>query len=173
MIRFATAADTPIVARLIRALAADEGQGHTVIFDETQLREHLFGDRRYAEVLLAEDGGQVVGFILFSHTFSTYLGRPGILVDDWYVQPEFRGSGYARALIQEVARLAVERGCDRAEWTVDDWNLPINKLYRRLGATPVEEPTYILTGEALHRVAQGSSGVAALPDRSADEAHPH
>jgi GNAT superfamily N-acetyltransferase len=173
MIRFATAADTPILARLIRALAEHEAQGHTAIFDETQLREHLFGDRRYAEVLLAEDGGQVIGFVLFSHTFSTYLGRPGILVDDLYVQPEFRRGGFARALIQELARLAVERGCDRAEWTVDDWNLPVNKLYRRLGATPVEEPTYILTGEALHQLARGGSGVAALPDRSADEAHPH
>jgi GNAT superfamily N-acetyltransferase len=154
MIRFATAADTSTIVRLIRALAEYERLTHEVVLDEDQLREHLFGPRPYAEVLLVEDAGQVVGFALFFHNYSTFLGKPGIYLEDLFVLPEQRGKGHGKALLIALARLAVERGCGRMEWSVLNWNQPSIDFYRALGAVPMKEWTvYRLTGEALKAAA--------------------
>src|SRR6516164_5704824 len=116
MIRAATPDDTATIARLIRALADYERLADRVVFDEARLRQHLFGPRPYAEVLLAEDAGRVVGFALFFHSYSTFLGQPGIYLEDLFVEPEQRGRGHGKALLVALARLAVERGCGRVEW---------------------------------------------------------
>ena len=127
-----------------------------VTLDEGELRTHLFGERRYAEVLLAEDdaGTSVVGFALFFHNYSTFLGKPGMYLEDLFVRPEHRGGGHGKALLSHLARLAVERGCGRLEWSVLDWNEPSIAFYRSLGATPMDEWTvYRLTGDALSALA--------------------
>jgi GNAT superfamily N-acetyltransferase len=155
MIRQATADDTPTIARLIRALAEYEHLSHEVILDERQMREHLFGARRYAEVLLAEEAGAVVGFALFFHNYSTFLGRPGIYLEDLFVEPAHRGKGHGKALLAALAKLAVERGCGRLEWAVLNWNEPALRFYRGLGAAPMDEWTvYRLTGDSLTTVAE-------------------
>jgi len=150
MIRAATPADMPVIAKLIRDLAEYERLAHAVDFDEDELREHLFGPRPYAEVLLAEDGGSVVGFALFFHDYSTFRGKPGIFLEDLFVEPAHRGKGHGKALLAAIAKLAVERGCARVEWYVLNWNAPSIDFYKSLGAVPMEEWTvYRLTGEAL------------------------
>ena len=157
MIRAATADDTPAIADLIRALAEYERLTHEVKLDETELRAHLFGDRRYAEVILAEDSGEVAGFAIFFHNFSTFLGKPGIYLEDLFVRPEHRGRGHGRAMLAHLALLAVERGCGRLEWSVLDWNEPSIQFYRSLGAQPMDEwTTFRLAGDALR--ALGASG---------------
>ena len=158
MIRPATPEDTPIIARLIRALAEYERLSDRVTFDEAQLRDHLFGARRYAEVLLAEDAGQVVGFALFFHNYSTFVGKPGIYLEDLFVQPEQRGKGHGKALLAALAQLAVERGCGRLEWAVLNWNQPAIEFYRALGAVPMNEWTvYRLFGDSLTALAQAAA----------------
>jgi GNAT superfamily N-acetyltransferase len=155
MIRSATAADVPIIARLIRDLAAYERLSDQVALDEARLREHLFGARPYAEVLLAEAAGAVIGFALFFHNYSTFLARPGIYLEDLFVEPSHRGQGHGKALLCAVARLAVERSCGRLEWSVLNWNTPSIEFYRALGAVPQDEWTvYRLSGEALGQAAQ-------------------
>ncbi|HJT33647.1 MAG TPA: GNAT family N-acetyltransferase [Pirellulales bacterium] len=150
IIRAATAADAPAICGLIRALAEYERLTHEVLFDEAQVTEHLFGARPFAEVLLAEENGQVAGFALFFHNFSTFVGRPGIYLEDLFVLSEHRGRGYGKALFQTVARVAVERGCGRMEWTALNWNEPAIEFYRSFGAVPMSEwTTYRLTGEKL------------------------
>lgn len=154
MIRPAVPADVPAICRLIRGLAEYEKLAHEVVLDEAQLREHLFGPRPYAEVLLAEEGSTVVGFALFFHNYSTFLGKPGIYLEDLFVLPETRGQGHGKALLQALARLAVERGCGRLEWSVLDWNEPAIRFYQALGAVPMQEWTvFRLTGEKLQRLA--------------------
>jgi len=154
MIRTATADDTPTIAALIRALADYEKLAHEVVLDEARLREHLFGPRPAAEVLLAEEAGQVVGFALFFTNYSTFLGRPGIYLEDLFVKPEQRGAGHGKALLVALAQLAVARGCGRLEWSVLNWNQPAIDFYRSLGAVPMNEWTvYRLTGEALRQAA--------------------
>lgn len=154
MIRNATPDDLPLIARLIRDLAEYERLADKVVLDEARLREHLFGPRPYAEVLLAEDGGEVVGFALFFHNYSTFLGRPGLYLEDLFVKPEHRGRGHGKALLTALAALATERGCGRLEWAVLDWNEPSIGFYRSLGAEPMDEWTvYRLTGDALGRLA--------------------
>lgn len=154
MIRAATPADLPTVARLIRALAEYEKLADSVVFDEAKLGDHLFGPRPYAEVLLAEAGGAVVGFALFFHNYSTFLGRPGIYLEDLFVEPAHRGAGHGKALLRALARLAVERGCGRLEWSVLDWNEPSIQFYRSLGAEPVDGWTvYRMTGDAITALA--------------------
>jgi GNAT superfamily N-acetyltransferase len=151
VIRPATPDDVPTIARLIRDLAEYERLSHAVDFDERQLRDHLFGPRTYAEVLLAEDAESVVGFALFFHNYSTFRGQPGIYLEDLFVQPEHRGKGYGKALLRAMARLAVERGCARVEWSVLNWNEPSIRFYESLGAKPQDEWTvYRLDGDALN-----------------------
>ena len=162
MIRPATIDDTTTIIALIRALAEYERLAHTVVLDEAQLREHLFGPRPYAEVLLAEDEGQVVGFALFFHNYSTFLGRPGIYLEDLFVKPEYRGRGHGKALITAVARLAIERGCGRLEWSVLNWNEPSIAFYRSLGAEPLEDWTiFRLTGDALAKLGANADAAEA------------
>jgi GNAT superfamily N-acetyltransferase len=156
-VREAEEADVPLVAGLIRELAEYERMAHEVTMTEERLRASLFGARRHAEVLIAEDGdGAPIGFALFFHTFSTWLGRPGIYLEDLFVRPDHRGGGAGRALLARLAAIAVERGCGRLEWAVLDWNEPAIGFYRRLGARPVEGWTvYRLAGEELARLAGG------------------
>jgi GNAT superfamily N-acetyltransferase len=154
MIRPATAADVPALIQLIRALSDYEKLTHQVVVDEARLREHLFGSRPYAEVLLAEDEGEVVGYALFFHSYSTFLGRPSLYLEDLFVLPERRGQGHGKALLARLARIALERGCGRFEWMVLDWNTPAIQFYEALGAALVPEWKLCrMTGEALERFA--------------------
>lgn len=154
MIRTAIPADVPAVARLIRGLAEYEKLAHVVTLDEDRLRQHLFGPRPFAEVLLAEDDGRAVGFALFFHNYSSFLGEPGIYLEDLFVEPGYRGRGHGKALLVALARLAVERGCARLDWVVLDWNAPAIQFYRSLGAEPLDEWTgYRLVGNALAKLA--------------------
>ena len=153
MIRFAIPQDVPSIAELIRALAEYERLSHEVVLCEADLREHLFGARPYAEVLLAEEAGQVVGFALFFHNYSTFLARPGLYLEDLFVRPASRGRGHGKELLQRLAQLALERGCGRMEWSVLDWNTPAIDFYRALGAVPMSDWTmFRLTGESLRRL---------------------
>ncbi len=155
MIRTATIDDVPTVARLIRALAGYEKLEHTLTLDEAQLREHLFGAKPAAEVLLAEDAGRVVGFALFFPTFSTFVGKPGIWLEDLFVEPEFRGRGHGKELFLAVAKLAVERDCGRLEWSVLTWNAPSIAFYESMDAKALDDwRIYRLTGEALTKTAE-------------------
>jgi GNAT superfamily N-acetyltransferase len=150
LIRPGEAADVPVIADLIRGLAQFEKLEHEVTMTEDRLAANLFGEHRYAETLIAEEDGAPVGFVLFFHNFSTFLAQPGIYLEDLFVVPELRGHGIGRALLKELARLAVERGCGRLEWSVLDWNREAIAFYERLGAKPNSEWTvYRLAGEAL------------------------
>ncbi|HEX5414464.1 MAG TPA: GNAT family N-acetyltransferase [Chloroflexota bacterium] len=161
MIRPATAEDTATIAALIRELARYERLEDAVVLDENDLREHLFGARRYAEVLIADEAGEAVGFALFFHNYSTFLGKPGIYLEDLFVRPEHRRRGYGRELLAAIARLAVERGCGRLEWSVLDWNAPAIAFYRALGAAPLDEwTTFRLTGAALAELGAAANEAA-------------
>ncbi|MCU0705402.1 MAG: GNAT family N-acetyltransferase [Fimbriiglobus sp.] len=154
MIRPATPADVPAIASLIRALADYEKLSHEVVLDEAKLAEHLFGPRPYAECLIAEPNGIAVGFALFFHNYSTFLGKPGIYLEDLFVLPEHRGGGIGKALLKAIGQLAVERDCGRIEWSVLDWNSPAIGFYESLGAKPVDGWTvYRMTGETITRLA--------------------
>ena len=159
MIRPATADDVPVILELIRALAVYEKLEADVVIAPDDLREHLFGQRPFAECLMAEDGGAVVGFALFFHNYSTFRGKPGIYLEDLFVRPERRGFGHGKALFASLARLAVERGCARLEWAVLDWNEPSIAFYEALGAKAMDDwTTYRLTDGALARLACNSGG---------------
>lgn len=153
-IRPATPADTDLILAFIRELANYERLAHEVVATAEGLRETLFGARRYAEVLLAFSGEAPAGFALFFHNYSTFLGCPGIYLEDLYVRPDRRGQGIGGALLARLARTALERGCGRLEWWVLDWNRPAIEVYERLGARAMDEWTvYRLTGAALERLA--------------------
>jgi GNAT superfamily N-acetyltransferase len=157
-IRPATSADLPLIAALIRELAEYEHLSGEVRFDEAVLGEKLFGPRPYAEVLIGEADGVPQGFALFFHNFSTFEGRPGIYLEDLFVRSEARGKGLGKALLVELARLVVERGCARLEWAVLDWNEPSIGFYKKLGARLMDEWTVMrVDGKALTRLA-GTSG---------------
>jgi GNAT superfamily N-acetyltransferase len=159
MIRPATSADTPLIARLIRALAEYEQLSHVVTFDEAQLHQHLFGPRPYAEVLLAEDAGEAIGYALFFPAYSTFVGKPTLYLEDLFVDPSHRGKGHGKALLRALAQLAVRRGCARLEWSVLNWNEPAMGFYRSLGAVPADAWTvYRLAGPALASVAGTEAG---------------
>jgi GNAT superfamily N-acetyltransferase len=154
-VRFATAADVPQILQFIRALGEYEKLGSQVIATEAALRATLFGERHYAEVLLAECDGRSAGFALFFHNYSTFLARPGIYLEDLFVEPEFRQRGVGTALLRFLARLTVERSCGRLEWSALDWNRLAIDFYLRLGAEAMNEwSIYRLTGEPLQRLAQ-------------------
>lgn len=155
MIRAATLDDTPTIVELIRALADYERRTHEVVLDEAQVREHLFGPRPYAEVVLAEDRGVVVGFALFFPTYSTFLGRPGLYLEDLFVRPEHRGHGHGKDLLAALACLATERKCGRLEWSVLTWNAPSIAFYRALGAERIDDwDHYRLVGASLASLAR-------------------
>ena len=164
MIRTATPADIPVLHALVRELAAYEKALDGVVASEEQLAEALFGDRpaAYAHVATADDGGgEVVGFALWFLNFSTWRGVHGIYLEDLYVRPERRGGGYGKALLTELARICVERGYERLEWSVLDWNAPSIAFYESLGARPQDEWTvYRLTDGALASLGGGGEGAA-------------
>ncbi|HEX9668313.1 MAG TPA: GNAT family N-acetyltransferase [Thermoanaerobaculia bacterium] len=150
----AVAADLPLIHRFIRELADYERLLDAVTATEEKLRRTLFGPRPAAEVVLAYDGDEPVGFALFFPNYSTFLAQPGIYLEDLYVRPEARGRGVGRALLVHLARLAVERGCGRLEWAVLDWNESAIRFYKGIGARPMDDwITFRLTGDALARLA--------------------
>jgi GNAT superfamily N-acetyltransferase len=158
-IRPATAADVPIILELIRALATYERAPNDVTATEDGLSKVLFGEKPAAEVLLAFENETAVGFAVFFHNFSTWLGRPGLYLEDLFVRPEDRGKGYGRALLIHLAKIARDRGCGRMEWAVLDWNEPAIQFYRKLGAKSMDEWTVF----RLKR-----DGIAELADAKAD-----
>ncbi|HYC92910.1 MAG TPA: GNAT family N-acetyltransferase [Thermoanaerobaculia bacterium] len=153
-LRTASEADVPLILRFIRELAEYERLAHECIATEEGVRETLFGARRYAEVIIAEEDGQPAGFALFFHNYSTFLARPGIYLEDLYVRPEMRGRGVGKKLLSRLAAIALERNCGRLEWAVLDWNEDAIRFYRSLGAKPQDEWTvYRVTGDALQTLA--------------------
>jgi GNAT superfamily N-acetyltransferase len=163
-VRVATVADVPVILEFIRLLAQFEKLEHKVVATETDLHESLFGVRRFAEVLLAERAGTAVGFALFFANFSTFLGRPGLYLEDLYVREEVRGLGIGRQLLTSLARLAVERGWGRMEWAVLDWNASAITFYEKLGATLLSDWRVCrLTGDALTELAQRIGPVTLRP----------
>lgn len=153
-IRTATAADIPQILAFIRALAEYEKLLDACVATEETLTRTLFGEHRYAEVLIADYDGIPAGFALFFHNYSTFLAKPGIYLEDLFVNPEYRGKGIGKALLSRLAKLAVERGCGRLEWSVLDWNEPSIGFYKSLGAVPMDEWTvFRLTGDALSGLA--------------------
>ena len=151
MIRPATVDDLPVVVRLVRELAEYEREPDAVVATEEHFRASLFGPQPLAHCLMAEDeSGEVVGFAIYFVNFSTWLGTHGLYLEDLFVRPESRGGGHGRALLTELARIAVERGYGRVEWAVLDWNAPAHGFYRSLGAAPQDNWTvWRLTGDAL------------------------
>jgi GNAT superfamily N-acetyltransferase len=154
MIRPAQAADIPAIHQMIRDLAAYERSLHEVSATEDDLRAALLAGRPSLFAHIAEEDGQAVGFALWFLSYSTWLGRHGIYLEDLYVKPERRGQGHGRALLVELARICVERGYPRLQWWVLDWNDPARRFYESLGAVPMAEWTvYRLAGPALHALA--------------------
>jgi GNAT superfamily N-acetyltransferase len=150
--------DSGTIANLIRELAVYEKLEDQAKASADDLARHLFGDRPAAEVIIAEVDGQAVGFALYFSTFSTFRGQPGTYLEDIFVKPEFRGQGIGKALLANVARVAVDRGSGRLEWSVLDWNTPSIEFYRSQGAISMDEWTvFRVADEALNRLARGST----------------
>ena len=161
--RFATPQDTDIILDFIRRLGDYEHLSEQVIATEALLQEWIFGKRK-AEVLFAMNGEREVGFALFFHNFSTFLGRAGIYLEDLFVMEEYRGRGYGKALLCQLARIAQERGCGRLEWSCLDWNRPSIDFYLSMGALPMSDWTvYRVSGEALHTLAQSGQPQIGMP----------
>ncbi len=157
VLRFATVDDVALIFDFIRQLAEYEKKADEVVTDEDQLLQTLFGERRVAEVVIASYEGEPAGFALFFHNFSTFLGRPGIYLEDLFVIPRLRGRGIGRIMLSFLARIAVERGCGRLEWWVLDWNEPAIRFYERIGAKPMDEWTvFRVTGKTLEELANSS-----------------
>lgn len=153
-IRIATRDDIPLIARFIRALAEFEKLADAVCFDDAVLADKLFGARPYAEVLIGEVDGKPEGFALFFHNFSTFEGKPGVYLEDLFVNPGARGGGLGKALLARLAQIALERDCARLEWWVLDWNEPAIQFYKSLAAVPMDEwTTFRLDGAALATLA--------------------
>ena len=151
----ATERDVPLILSFIRKLAEYEKLSHMVVATEENVREHVFGPNPVAEVLLAYWDEEPVGFALYLRNFSTFLGQAGIYLEDLFVDPAHRGKGIGKALLTQLAKIAVERGYGRLQWAVLDWNTPSIEFYQRLGAVPLDEwTTYRLTGEELKRLAE-------------------
>ena len=155
-IRFATPNDIPVILQLIKELASFENLLHMVVADEKLLEEWLF-QKKVAEVIIGEINNMVIGFSLFFHSFSTFLGKPGIYIEDVYVKKEYRHQGYGKSFFRFIACLALERGCGRMEWSVLNWNEPAIHFYQSLGANPLKEWTvYRLTSEGIQSLAEGN-----------------
>jgi ribosomal protein S18 acetylase RimI-like enzyme len=154
MLRAARAEDVPLILELIRSLGEFERLADQVRVRADLLEQHLFGDRPYAECVIAWAGDLAAGFALYFHNYSTFAGRPGLYLEDLFVRPEYRGLGYGEALLRHLARTAVERGCARFEWSVLDWNQRAIDFYRKLGAEAMDEWTvFRVSGDALRRLA--------------------
>ena len=154
-IRYAQESDIPQILYFIKELAIYENMLDDVVTTEDLLQEWIF-EKQKAEVLLAEEDGIPVGFALFFHNFSTFLGRAGIYLEDLFIMPEHRGKGYGKALLRRLAQITMERGCGRLEWACLDWNKPSIDFYLSLDATPMDQWTvYRLTGDTLRRMAEG------------------
>jgi GNAT superfamily N-acetyltransferase len=154
-IRVATEADVPLILDFIRRLAVYERLADRVVATVESLRRTLFGNPRFAEVLIAEADGEPLGFALFFHNYSTFLARPGVYLEDLFVRDEARGRGIGKALLARLAQIAVERGCGRLEWAVLDWNEPAIGFYKKLGAVPQDDwTTFRLTGDSLEALAR-------------------
>ncbi len=162
----ATPADGPAILALIRDLAEYERLSDACVATEPALHDALFGPRPAAEVILARIGDEVAGYALFFTSFSTFLAKPGIYLEDLFVRPAFRGRGIGRALLQHLAQLVVRRGGGRLEWAVLDWNEPALGFYRSLGAVPLDDWTvHRLSGDALHALAAGRATGTGAPPR--------
>lgn len=154
-LRPASIEDVPVILQFIRELAEYERMLDQVVATEEMLREALFGPRPVAEVILCHEGEAAVGFALFFHNFSTFLGKPGIYLEDLFVRPAYRGKGYGKMLLQALARLCVERDCARLEWAVLDWNTPSIEFYKSLGAVPMNEWTvFRLTEDKIAKLSE-------------------
>jgi GNAT superfamily N-acetyltransferase len=154
LIRSATSADCGTLLLLIRDLAEYEHLSDAVIATEESLRTSLFGRNPSAEAVIAEENGTPVGFALFFHNYSTFLGKKGLYLEDLFVKPDCRGRGYGKALLIHLAKIAVKRECGRFEWAVLDWNSPAIDFYKSLGAVPMDEWTvFRVDGDALHKLA--------------------
>ena len=154
MIRTGTEEDAPVIFSLIKELAEYEHLSHEVVASVDDIRETLFGERPFAETLIGEYQGLPISFALFFYNFSTFLGKPGIYLEDLYVQPEQRGKGFGSEMLAHIATLAKERNCGRFEWSVLNWNTPAIRTYEKLGAAPMKEwILYRLSGGALDRLA--------------------
>lgn len=152
--RYAGRNDVPLILRFVKELAEYENLQDEVVADEKTLEEWLF-DRQKAEVIFALEDGKEVGYALFFHNFSTFLGRAGIYLEDLYIQPEYRGKGHGKGLLKKLASIAVERGCGRLEWSCLDWNRPSIDFYLSLGAQPMSDWTvYRLAGNTLTELAE-------------------
>ena len=152
--RYAEPADAGLILEFIQALADYEKMSDEVIATEELLREWIF-EKKKAEVIFALEEGKEVGFALFFHNFSTFLGRSGLYLEDLFVKTEARGKGYGKGLLRQLARIALERGCGRMEWWCLDWNQPSIDFYRSLDAEPMSEwTTYRLTGDTLRKMAE-------------------
>jgi GNAT superfamily N-acetyltransferase len=151
----ATERDVPLILSLIKALAEYERMAGEVTASEEGLRETLFGPQPSAEVVIAYAGDAPAGFALFFHNYSTFLGKPGLYLEDLFVVPAYRGHGFGKALLAHLAALAVERGCGRFEWSVLDWNEPAIGFYKKLGAKQMDAwRIFRVTGDALHQLAK-------------------
>jgi GNAT superfamily N-acetyltransferase len=154
-LRPAETRDVGVILGFIKELADYERLSHEVVATEAMLQRHLFGARPVAESLIAEYDGAPAGFALFFHSFSTFLGKPGLYLEDLYVSPDLRGNGIGKALLRHLAGLALERDCGRVEWAVLDWNAPAIQFYHGIGAAPLAEwNTYRLAGSALRDFAE-------------------
>ena len=154
-IRAATIEDVPEILRLIRGLAEYEKLEHEVVATEERLRRSLFGERPAAEAVLGWLEGRAVGFAVFFHNYSTFRACPGLYLEDLFVEPAHRGGGHGKALLLHVARLAAQRGCERMEWSVLDWNTPAIEFYKSLGAQLMDDWRICrLTGAALEKAAR-------------------
>ena len=154
VIRAAAEADVPVILSFIKQLAHYERLSHEVTATEELLRQTLFGERSTAEVAIGYFNGQPVGFVLYFHNYSTFLARPGLYIEDLFVDEAYRRRGFGRALLLHVARLAGERRCGRLEWAVLDWNEPAVNFYKKLGAVAMDEWTvFRVTGAALKKLA--------------------
>jgi GNAT superfamily N-acetyltransferase len=155
-IRPATESDAPVILSFVKQLAKYEKLSHEVVATEASLRETLFGARRAAEVAIGYFSEKPVGFVLFFHNYSTFLGQPGLYIEDLFVDENYRRRGFGRALLLYVARVAQERQCGRLEWSVLDWNEPAIEFYKKLGAAAMSDWTvYRVTGDNLSRLANG------------------
>ena len=154
-IRSATIKDCALIRQFVHQLAVYENLEAEAVATDEDIAASLFGEKPQAEVIIAERAGEPIGFALFFHNYSTFLGRRGLYLEDLFVIPEARGSGAGKALLKHLAQLALERGCGRFEWWVLDWNTPAIDFYKSLGAEPMEDWTvFRLSGEALEKLAK-------------------